>query len=241
MKWQSTLLALLLFSTITLSCQNFFPPGVQGEGPVIERSLDLKEFESILLSIAADVNLSQGLEQKVVVRGQENILDLLTLDIREGEWAIGFKEPASSYEKLVIDITLPEIKNLGISGSGDIIGTNFFTDLEDVSLVISGSGDIELELRAESIDCTVSGSGNMRLTGRVLAQKINITGSGEVDSDALRSDRCQISITGSGDSKVQVMKALDISIVGSGDVYYWGSARVHTKIIGSGDVFSKVG
>ncbi|MBL7792744.1 MAG: DUF2807 domain-containing protein, partial [Saprospiraceae bacterium] len=113
---------------------------VKGEGPVVKQELNLDDFHSIGLSISGTVYLSQGNTQKVVVEAQQNIIDLLKKEVKNGNWNIGFQKNGGNYEKVKVWITVPTLKALSLAGSGDIITKTAFNGLDNLKMDIAGSG-----------------------------------------------------------------------------------------------------
>ncbi|MFT5169067.1 MAG: hypothetical protein ACI8P3_004315 [Saprospiraceae bacterium] len=208
---------------------------MDGEGETITEELVLADFSKIKLKTSADVYLTQGDVQKVEVKGQQNIIHQLDLDVNGETWEIEFDDCVRNYDDLKIYITIPEIKELNISGSGMIYGEN---DLEvgDFRLRISGSGDIDLVLDAGDIDSKITGSGRIKLEGSSTRFQLQISGSGDYRAFDLDTEDGGIKITGSGDAEVSVSDELDIEISGSGDIYYKGNPALREDITGSGDV-----
>ncbi len=207
----------------------------KGQGRTVERELNLPNFDGVELAISADVFITQGPEQEVVVKGQENIIDMLERDVRHGVWEIEFDGCVRDYNSLEVYITMPVIAELAISGSGDIIGENVF-EVGDIKLDISGSGNMDLGLLADDIDARISGSGNIRLEGEADRFDIGISGSGDIDAFPLQVNRADIHISGSGDVEVFVIDHLNVNISGSGDVLYKGDPILDVSISGSGEV-----
>ncbi|MBB4602321.1 hypothetical protein HNQ93_003079 [Hymenobacter luteus] len=52
----------------------------------------------------------------------------------------------------------------------------------------------------------------------------------------LQSKTCSVSISGSGNCRVQATERLEASIVGSGDVFVTGNPQVKSSVVGSGRV-----
>ena len=236
-KWYSILFLAVLLSIN--ACDIADDDGLfnceEGEGEVETFELEMNDFKGVDLKIAADVYITQGNEQKVLVEGQQNIVDLLELDIQDKVWDIELDECIRDYEELRIFITLPEIDYLAISGSGDLYGENIF-EVNDIDLRISGSGDMKATVDAKYVDARISGSGNMRLKGITEEFDFRISGSGDFKAFELESLVGDIRISGSGDAEVWVQDELDIKISGSGDVYYRGYPILNVNITGSGDV-----
>ena len=208
---------------------------INGEGETITEELVLNDFSKIKLKISADVYVTQGDVQKVEVKGQQNIIHQLDLDVNGETWEIEFDDCVRNYNDLKIYITIPEIKELNISGSGLIYGENDFT-VGDLRLRISGSGDIDLIVDANDIDSKISGSGKIKMGGTTNRFKLAISGSGDYRAFDLDSEDGEIEISGSGDAEVNVSDELDIEISGSGDVYYKGTPALRIGISGSGNV-----
>lgn len=211
-----------------LNCEN-------GEGNVVTQILDVPEFTGIQLNNSIDVYLQQGLEQKVEMEAQENIIDLLELDVQDDIWDIEFDRCIRDHKDIKLYITAPLIDFIGVSGSGQVYGENQLEG-EDLELKIVGSGDIDLAVLVQKIDARISGSGNIDLEGLAEEFEVKITASGDYNAFDLETQKGEITINASGDAEVLVNETLDITINGSGDVDYKGYPLLDIEINGSGDV-----
>lgn len=213
----------------------FFGNCVDGSGPIVTEELFLSDFDGIELSLPGQVILRQGPVQEVIVEGKANIIAELELDVRNGIWTIETDRCVEDIDQLTFFITLPHYRFLSIKGSGDIISDEFL-QVEDLTLRISGSGDMDLGLHADDIDAKVSGSGNFRLEGTADDLELEINGSGDLHAFNLETDTAFIRISGSGDAEVNVFTHLTVRISGSGDVEYIGDPSLDIQITGSGEV-----
>ena len=238
MKKQNFFFLPLLLALLTItSCvddDGFFQDCERGDGPIVEEVLDMSEFTGIDLKVDANVYLTQGDFFEVVAKGEQNVINELELDVRNDTWDIEFDDCMKDYE-LDLYITLPKVEFLAISGSGEILGETFFNP-QDITLRISGSGDMCLGLYCENIDAKITGSGEMELEGTAEQFDLKITGSGDVGAFNLITEKADIEITGSGDAAVHVLELLKVRITGSGDVSYKGFPELDIDISGSGDV-----
>ncbi|MFK8104597.1 MAG: head GIN domain-containing protein [Saprospiraceae bacterium] len=219
------------------TAQNWWKNGITGEGPLVEREITMSNFSSVGLSISADVILEHGASQKIVIKGQKNIIENIKTNVKNDAWEIDFKKNAAEFKNVTIYITLPELKNVAVSGSGSLTGKSLFR-ANKMKVAISGSGDISLNVDTKELYCKISGSGGMELKGKATEQNIAISGSGDISAFDLASETCNISISGSGDCEVKVNTKLKASIAGSGDVTYKGDPSVRSSIAGSGDISS---
>jgi hypothetical protein len=238
----NSIFSLLFLSTFLisgqLSSQNW-GTGVKGQGPKVTKTLELADFNGLALTISGDVFLRQGNSQSVKVEAQQNILDLISTEVKDGVWKIKFDKNVGNHEGVKIWVTVPHLTQATVSGSGSIKGENTFSGLGDLRLAISGSGNISLNSNSNSLDVAISGSGDMNLAGNTGKCGIAISGSGDISAFDLEMASCSVRISGSGDASVNVKDNLEVAIAGSGDVYYKGDAKVKSKISGSGDVISK--
>ncbi|MEM9850330.1 MAG: head GIN domain-containing protein, partial [Bacteroidota bacterium] len=184
------ILYVLLLSATIFSCQ-LDEICEKGEGPTVEKELDLPPFHSIKLDISADVFITAGDAQQVIVEGQENIIDLLEQEVRNDTWDIDFDRTCiRNHDGMKIFITLPEVRAISIDGSGNVVGENVFTG-ESIDLDIDGSGDMDLALEVKSIDARIDGSGDIELEGVADEVGYFIRGSGDIrafDLETLTAD-----------------------------------------------------
>jgi len=98
-----------------------------------------------------------------------------------------------------------------------------------IKTLISGLGDIDLEVAAESVNGTVTGPGDLTLKGQSDQVTFFLLGSGTIDVEKLKAKEGEAQITGSD--------ALQAKITGSGDLRCYGNpTRQITKVTGSGDI-----
>lgn len=239
MKNPILIMLLVAFSTTTILAQSWYDKGVEGKGPIVTKTLNLDDFNSFTLAISGDVYFQQGNQQSIKVEGQQNIIDLLSTEVKKDHWKIKFDQNVSRVKGLKIYITMSDLTYVGLSGSGNVVGEGTFKNLEDVGLAVSGSGDLGIALAAKSIESRISGSGNIEIGGSTQRHSIRISGSGDIEASDLSSDDCEVRISGSGDVQIDVRKQLDVRISGSGDVEYRGNPSVQSKISGSGEVQGK--
>lgn len=208
---------------------------IRGSGSIVSQEFVLPPVYGVVLSLPGNVFITQGPEQEIIVEGEGNILDEIELDVRNGIWEIETRRCVRDVDELTIYITLPEIEELSIPGSGNIISENLLV-VEDLFLSIPGSGNIDLAVDADDINATISGSGDILLEGVADDIDLNILGSGNYRAYDLEANTTDVRITGSGNVWVRVRDFLKVRISGSGTVRYRGFPEVDVSISGSGRV-----
>ncbi|MCD4729640.1 MAG: DUF2807 domain-containing protein [Bacteroidales bacterium] len=212
---------------------------IKGSGPVVKQEFDLPPVSAISLSIDANVILTRGDSQSVMIEGQQNIINNIEKYVTsDGYWNIRYYNSVRNHSGVTIFITTPMVDFVTISGSGSIQSTNAFTDTTNVSLKISGSGSIFMNTTAHIIESSISGSGQINLEGTAFEHRINISGSGDIQAFYLATDNTYVNVSGSGNSEVWATNYLDVIISGSGSVYYKGNPQINVNISGSGGIFN---
>ena len=207
----------------------------RGNGNVVSSDLNLGDFHSLRVDCEADVYLTQGSERSVRVEIDQNLLNEVDTDIRNGEWEIDFDECVRNVTRFDVFITMPDIKSLTISGSGRVVSENVIEE-NFLDLNIRGSGSMDIAYEGADLNTDISGSGDFLLEGVAENFGVRISGSGDVRAFNLDTEVTDINISGSGDAEVRVEESLRVRISGSGNVFYKGDPSLDINITGSGDV-----
>ncbi|HEY3374110.1 MAG TPA: head GIN domain-containing protein [Candidatus Aquicultor sp.] len=210
---------------------------VVGSGNVVETTRDVKDFTRISLSGSGTLNITQGDTESLRIEAEENILPEIKTTVRGGELHIAINDTRSVVtptKPINYFVTVKDLRALQLSGSAKAKSGRIRTD--DMDIATSGSGDVTMELYADSLTVNGSGSSAFTISGRVGSQKILISGSGSYTAPDLFSTSCDVDISGSGSAKVRVSKNLDVRVSGSGEVDYIGEPTVNENISGSGKV-----
>jgi hypothetical protein len=208
----------------------------------VSQKRDLSAFTEVSLRIGANIHLKQGSPQSVEINAKETTLEKLITEVSDRKLIIRYPGDSwfSSWNPgpVEINVTMPQIDGLTISGSGSIVADDNI-DSRIMDLTISGSGDIKLSgLSSEKVLATLSGSGNINLSGKKNSADLKavISGSGNVKAIDFPADNVEVKISGSGNCWVNSVKKLSVRLAGSGNVIYRGNPLIDSSIAGSGKV-----
>lgn len=225
-------------NSITLLLLLFIPTFIYAQNSELR---DLPTFDGISLTTSGNVYLTQGNAQKVEIKGREETLRKIETEVRSGTLVIKHKDSDSWFggfnsDDFDVYITVKNLKELNVSGSGRIMGKNKFA-ADRMEIEVSGSGRISLETSANLIETSISGSGKIELKGTTKDLETRISGSGTMYAEDMGCENFQARISGSGKCEVNVSKSLDARISGSGSVYYRGNPdKINSQSSGSGKV-----
>lgn len=228
------LLSLTALSLLWTACDNL---GINGTGSVVSQHRYLRDFSSIKVTTSGNVHIRQDTAFGVTVASNQNILDVLKTEVKNGELVISFEEDVRKYSSLDIYVSLPEIKQVSATGSAMIDAENDLT-VNAATFSVSGSGNIALKkITANVLTTRISGSGSFSAANGVIEKEdLHVSGSGNIDMSNAPAETSSATITGSGDILLHVKRALTANISGSGSIRYRGAATVNTSISGSGSV-----
>lgn len=235
MKNFTLLASALLFIS---SCNVIGGDWVTGNGNIRTEKRNTGDFNGVKSSGSIDVEITSGSSYSVSVENDDNLLPYVITRVEDGTLTVRYKNGTSiNHDHAKVYVTAPTLNKIVSSGSADITAQDLIKNPQQISVNVSGSGDIKAALDAPAIDASVSGSGNISLNGLTQNFTCSATGSGDLNCGGLQSENTTVKVTGSGNAHVFASVHLSASVFGSGDVYYKGnpqSPEIHTA--GSGSV-----
>jgi Putative auto-transporter adhesin, head GIN domain len=214
-------------------------------GETVDRNYNVGAFDKIDLAGAYDATVRTGPAPSVHARGGENILDNLTIEVRDGKLVIepkhhgfmgGFHWGWNNNGKVQLTITVPQLHAATLAGSGSIgidrvAGDNF-------EGTVAGSGEMNVgAIEVQSLKLSIAGSGSAKTgAGKAQSGDYNIAGSGDLDVGQVQTQDIKVTIAGAGSVKANASQTAKVDIMGSGDVTVTGGAKCSVSKAGSGDV-----
>ena len=229
---------IVVLALVTLACGATvnLPDSIKGNGDIVQETREVGSFDTIELRGLGQIYVEFGDEEALEVSGEENLLRYIETYTEGGSLVIEIEDNRTLVptEKLEYFITVVELKELDVSGLGDIELPSIETDSFRVE--ISGAGNIDVDaLNADTLDVRLGGLGDLTVErGEVNQLKVDISGSGNFNSRRMDSQEAEINISGLGSATVSVSEYLDVNISGGGSVNYYGSPEVDTEISGLG-------
>lgn len=224
-----------LFIAMTIlsmqSCMNCVDPA----GEVKTESRKLDNFTKIYIEIPANIKIVTGDSAKISISSYESYLTEISSDVKRGKLRLQGNICDATNGEVSIELTVPELTEISINGSA-----NAFSDIpirtDRLSLNINGSGNISLNVFANTINNKISGSGYINISGTCQKLDVEIDGSGEFKGLGLNSYRAKVHIDGSGKANIIALNKLVAKVAGSGEISYSGEPELSVDISGSGKI-----
>ena len=212
-------------------------------GPTTSHNYPVGNFDRIEVAGNYDVDVRTGANPSVSASGPQKLLERTVVEVkgdklmihpreRKGWFHMGWSNDGSAR----FTVTVPQVRDATIAGSGDLRVDNVRGDQFEGT--VAGSGDLALaNVDVHSLKLTIAGSGNAKAgAGKAQTAEYEIAGSGGVDGGGVTAERAKVSIAGSGSIKANATGAADVDIMGSGNVDVTGGAKCNVSKAGSGNV-----
>jgi RNA polymerase sigma factor (sigma-70 family) len=204
------------------------PPADKGSKSEAESATPLKltGFSVISLTGAGRVTVKQTGKEAVSVKGDKALAE----------------KSIAKVEKDTLVLVGASSDPFGAGGKKEAAGVvEFVVEVKELrGLILTGAGSMDVkQLKTKELTVNVSGSGDLSLAGKADALQVTVTGAGNVLAGELTTGRTTIQHLGNGKAVVNATKQLEVSIIGNGSVEYLGSPQVRKSVLGLGSVTKK--
>lgn len=238
------LLVLIVVSLILLSAASI------AFAQATKKTLELPEFKSIYLNSSYTVMLKQTNKQEVVVETLQEFLEVTEFKVENGILMINVERKPESANKSIwakiddikvnpsmkVYISMKNVTELQVNGAGKIISENSIAS-DVITLGVSGSGSLDVDVKGNTVNAEVSGSGNLTLRGYATALNAVVSGSGNLKGFECPLESVKIKSSGSGGAEINATGTADCFVHGSGNIKLKGNTKtLSKKVFGTGTV-----
>jgi hypothetical protein len=225
---------------VLFSC-NLMGERVEGNGQLANESRQVSAFSNVESSGPMNIILQDEPSVGVRLEADQNLLSYILTEVDGKTLHIKTKKGYNLQSKnpIRVYVAAPVFNEVVLDGSGNMTSESILVNPDAMTLKLSGSGNINLQVNTPDLKSLMDGSGNIKLSGSADKWVAAISGSGNIYCFDLNTQKAQVTINGSGDAEVMASKQLTLKINGSGQIRYKGSPNVESHINGSGSV-SKV-
>lgn len=227
--------SLLIFLVAGAAASSLGCVSIVGSGNPATENRVLGAFDKIDVSGSVEVLVGISDEISCKVTGDDNIVPTIKTELAGSTLRIYEEKSYRSKLPVKILLTVPDIREIDLSGSGKVVVHGVKRD--DLGVQVSGSGSAMLTgVDVTTLRTDISGSGAITARGVASVLKSRVSGSGSGNFTYLCADDAKVEISGSGTTSLVALKTLDVRVSGSGAVHYGGMPTLSQKISGSGAV-----
>jgi len=227
-------IAIAIFFAIFASSCNF-AEGKRGNGQVVEESRKvIEDFTEVSASEGLDVYVIQDQDFKITVEADENIIDLIGTDIKDGRLKIHTIENIGRATKKIY-VSLPKVTALKSSSGADLTAQNVIQS-KKIQLDASSGSDLNVELIASEVSTDASSGASIKVSGKTDMLYADASSGADIRARDLMAKTCNADASSGADIRVNVSESLIADASSGADISYTGDASVQKKKSVSGSV-----
>lgn len=212
-----------------------FNSGEKGNGIVTTDTRPVNEnFTAVTSSEGLEVYVTQADEFKIKVEADENIIDLIGTDIKNGNLKIyAIKNIGNATKKVFV--SLPEISELK-SSSGSHLKVESPITAGSLHIDASSGAILYAAITADQVTIDGSSGANMTLLGKAKSSTIAASSGANISAKDLVTQFCDAASSSGGNITIHVSESLTADASSGGNISYSGKAQVTSKKSVSGSV-----
>ncbi|MCB2112698.1 MAG: DUF2807 domain-containing protein [Parvularculaceae bacterium] len=189
-------------------------PALAGE--TMSRTYDVRDFSSIEISGAYELDVAVGGEYGVRLEGPSKEMERALVKVADGALVLASRKHRGDRDGLKASVTMPALDRLSVSGivDADIRGV----DAAGFKMNLSGVGEVDIQGRCRSLHARVSGVG-------------------ELDAKSFECASVDVSLSGMGEASVYARERAKAEVSGMGEINIYGSPKTVDK---RGGFFSEI-
>lgn len=199
------------------------------DGSYAKASTDLSDYNEVEINGLFDVSITQGDYYSLELTGPENekkkykvsqhgsTLVIEYDDDKNYDWTVN----PLHFDKIRINITMPELESLELKGAGDVSFRNF--NEENLNIEALGAVEIEGEVNAQDITINLSGASQLELHGECGSMDATVQGASQLKAYDFTTENAIVDANGVSKARVYVTGRLEIKEGMASKVSYRGN------------------
>ena len=201
---------------------------IVGSGNLVTQQKDFSDFSAIEVSSAFEVEISQSSFYSISITADDNVLEYVQVSKTGNTLNVGMQTGSYQSTTLQVEIEMPEIDSLGLSGATlGIIEDFSFSEpfvvelfgASNLEMTNMNVGDFEVELSGASA-LIAEGSGNDLVS--------IVEGASSLDLTDFPVNNSNLDVSGASQATVNMDGTLDAVVSGASTVYYIGEPTMGT-------------
>ena len=189
--------------------------------------------QRVVIETSGDLEIRPGAAGRLTVEAEPRVLQKLDNAFQRDTLYLRSKDSFDTQHGIRYVLEIPRLRSLTARGNGTAQIGAFQGDALELELV--GNGDATIEgVAFKHLALRISGSGNIDISGRGETLDAAVNGVGNIRAENLVVAHAEATITGVGDIYLQATKQIKGEIVGSGHIRYKG--RPETPPIGTNSI-----
>lgn len=209
---------------------------INGSGEQVTETRKVNDFSKIEISGGYIIKLVQDSSMSLTVTADDNIQQYVKTEVNGDKLHISNKNICTNSGEVIVIVGVRNLEELKASGAVDVSSNGKITT-GDLSISLSGSTKVALDINAARLSTHASGSSEINLKGQASEHDLELSGSSNVNAFDLVTGVYNISTSGSSDCSINVLQELNVHSSGSSSIKYRGNpSSVNNDKSGSSSV-----
>jgi|UPI000780B226 hypothetical protein len=230
---------MLLALTLFASCECESGSARSLAFSVTERQEQMTDsFSAIELEGHFEVYLFNGDQHKVILEGDEEILEWVVLNVDDGVLKVAYLKDKviKKNQSVILEITVKDLKELSAVSTLKLITPNVFT-FDTLHFDLAGAVSLELNVEGQELEVYGAGATSIKARGEVESVNFEMPGAGKLEGFDLKAEKVVLNLAGAGKAEVFASEELKVDIAGACSVVYKGDPeKVYSNVSGIGRV-----
>lgn len=206
-----------------------------------ERTFSFAGFSRISAGETFALQIRQGTSFDIKATGCSNDLEDLSVNLESGgTLVIKYNRYQSLRNRLNLEIMLPLLSNLALSGTATANLTGFGQQTASMRAVVSGAAVCSVDGLPGLVKAELSGTGKLNLSGTATDLLANLSGDARLNAYTATIDDADVYTSGTAKIYLQVQKSLAAFASGDSRIYYKGNpASINIEQSGTAKVIKE--
>ncbi|TNF42763.1 MAG: DUF2807 domain-containing protein [Bacteroidetes bacterium] len=220
MKKSVILLTGILVSVILGSC--IFTGSIEGNGKVVEETRDLRDFDKISVTRGMNVYISQGPVQKVVVKADENLLEVIETSVSDGTLKVSCNRGIRKAVSNKVLVTVPDIDLVKATAGSNVFAEDTL-NVKVLEIRSTAGSNVKLILKSEELNVSAVAGSNIFLNGTSESFTAKANSGSNIKAGDMRAITCDLKASSGANIWINAQKELSAGVSSGANVFYYGN------------------
>lgn len=199
-----------------------------------------EDFKEITVASYIDVDISQGDEWSVVLRGEDDALDDVHVNQIGDQLEVRFREDNWEWwkdrngGKVALFITMPTLEYLELTGDSDGEIKGF--DGGSMKISATGACDLYMNISPRNLDLKLIGASTAEIKGSADELSVELLGASKLECFDFKTVRADITALGASRAEVYADDELKLTAAGVSHIRYRGTKNVDSETAGMSSI-----
>lgn len=222
----------IVFAIIVLAISAFAigKPTIEGNEKVVKEERTIDEFTKVAVSSGIDLYLTQGDQDKLVLEVDENLLEYIKTEVKNGKLRIYTEKNIKKAKSLKAHLTFKSLEYIGGSSGSDIYAEDGIK-ADEMDVDMSSGSDMKIKLTANKAEFNMSSGSDAIVNFEGKELEIDASSGSDLDIKTTKLDNIDIDLSSGSDVKLEGSAGKMILNASSGsDLYAYDFIVENAKV-----------